>query len=349
MDILNGSGRSGLAAYCDLRSDAGPIHARVAADLGAKLLAGESFPFYQTATPALLRVWISLESPDIPVLNDPRELSREHRSPEWEFLCGQVDAWPDLPPAQQLRVVKVLAKLAFWEVIVDLIAPGDDADAEFEVQRLRSQRDTALLHLDADDHRARAGIEAFGVRTATDATLPASVRLSAALNLVVSKARSSGGADAAEPWATLAESLLPQVPDEGEGLLLRSVCWRGISYVPHLRGDRETTRRRLDNAEDFAVRALAQASLSAQENMIPILQTRARAAWDCGDLDAAHNYYRRLADHDPLDPSGCLRLAEFLFRTDRAADARTVYLRAAALGTPDRSYALAQAARCAVL
>ncbi len=61
-----------LVAYSDLRSAAGPIHARIVADLGGRLLSGTPYPpTYRSVTPGLLRELISLDAPHIPYLEDP--------------------------------------------------------------------------------------------------------------------------------------------------------------------------------------------------------------------------------------------------------------------------------------
>ncbi|WP_327151905.1 hypothetical protein [Nocardia sp. NBC_01329] len=349
--LANGNTRaSRLAAYSDLCSDAGPIHARVAANLGVKLLADEPLPFHQVASPCLLRVLISLESPEIPFLNDPRELAAGRRSPQWEFLCEQVENWDGLSTRQQLRVVKVLAKLAFWEMIVALVAPGNHDASEYETRALASRRDAALLQLDPGDRDAATGVHDFTARTALDEHLPGTVRLGAAVNLVVHHALSGGQLADVERWAAVAEPLLGSIPVEGEGLLLHSCYWRGVSFVPYLKGDHDSVRWMLDMAEEAAVQACDEEcnpnSLPALENLHPLLETRGRAARDAGDLESAEHYYRRFVDHDPLDPKGCVRLADFLFGTGRKREARNEYLRAVELGVPMTTYATARAALC---
>ncbi|MFE4455896.1 tetratricopeptide repeat protein [Nocardia tengchongensis] len=342
-----------LAAYSDLHSDVGPIHARILADLGDRLRSDSPFPAYQSITPGPLRALISLDAPDVPYLEDPRHLAPQDRSESWSLLCDQVGDWDRLPRAQQLRVARVLTKLGFWQLVIDL-TPDDPAErGNSEARPLAFLHATALFRLDARDRTGITRMRDLAIAKAMDQELTTSARLSAALNVAVHYARAPGGIGEAKRWRGIAESMASSVQPNSLNLLLRSAYWRGLGLIQFIEGNHSEVALMMDRSEDFAHHAICEASgsesLAALENMNAVLETRARAAWTAGDLDSAERYFRRHIDHDRWDSKVHVRLADFLFRTGRVDEARDSYHHAAALGAPYTVYARAQLAQCLLI
>ncbi|MFE2865821.1 tetratricopeptide repeat protein [Embleya sp. NPDC059259] len=343
-----------LAAYHDMRSDYGPIHARATADLGRRLPTDHPLPAYQVSTPGPLRALISLDAPEIAFLEDPRDCPPEGRSDPWSFLCEQLDHWAGLGSTRQLRVARVLARLGFWQLLTEIVDPLDGDPSNLEVCRLAQVRDSAFLRIGVDPTGAATRIRESTTRLTDDETLPASTRIGAAINLLVGHARAASEIAAVDHWGRRATALFEATDPARLSAILRSAYWRGLSFVPFLHGDHGSTRDMLDAAEENAVTAVAASAdpgqvegIPAAENMHLLLETRGRAAWESGDIDAAERYYRALVAHDELDAKVHVRLADLLARTDRVAEARECYLRSAHLGAPHTLYARTQVARLA--
>ncbi|WP_280247857.1 tetratricopeptide repeat protein [Nocardia abscessus] len=332
-----------LAAYSDLCSDTGPIHARVAADFGTRLQTGAEIPANQAMPPLHLRASITLDEPSVPYLEDPRRLPTGERSGPWQILCRFIDEWYLLGPAQQLRVARVVAKLAFWKFLAELIQPDDLASRTSEALALSYLRVFARCQLDPQDIQSATQLAEIGTIRATNDQLPLETRLAAAVNLTVHYVRKQRDDAEVRKWSAYAERLWSSPDADRLPWILKSAYWRGVSFIPYRTGDHKSTAQMLDRAEDCAVEALEQATdgdrIIALENFHPLLETRGRAAWDAGDLVMAEKYYQRLVDHDPLDSKAHIRLADFFRETGRNPEARKQYLEAAGLGAPCSLYA----------
>lgn len=335
-----------LAAYFDLCSTGGPLHAQCVADAGRHLLAGDPIPAYQTVPLRLLREALRAECPAEPHPERPEDLPEDLRSAPWRYLCALLERWPALPREDRVRVAAVLAKLGFWQTIADRIPLGDHPDAP----QLAYLRHVAEGRLSATPEAA-AGPAYAGTLRATEAIAfdehaDPVARHGAAAHAIVLYAKLNRRADMRRA-AHLVEHL-----DHHDHLspLNRSIAWRAVAFVPFFAGDHTEVDRQLRLAEAYATEALTGAvdRLPARENMLPVLETSGRSAKARGDKPAAERYYRRMAEWDPLDPKGHLRLADFLKAERRIEPALAAYRTAAHLGAPYASYAFQQVARCLI-
>ncbi|MEU7632963.1 tetratricopeptide repeat protein [Nocardia sp. NPDC049220] len=332
-----------LAAYSDLCSDTGPIHARVAAEFGTRLQTGAEIPANQAMPPLHLRASITLDEPSVPYLEDPCLLPIDKRTGPWQILCRLIDEWYSLGPAQQLRVARVLAKLAFWNFLAELIQPHDLAGQTSEALALSYLRVFSRCQLDPQDTDSAMQLAEIGMARATNEQLPLETRLASAVNLTVHYVRRRQDDAEVRKWSTYAERLWSSPDADSLPWVLKSAYWRGVSFIPYRTGDHKSAAEMLDRAEESAVEALEQSTdddrIFAVENFHPLFETRGRAAWDAGDLVKAESYYRRLVDHDPWDSKAHIRLADFLRGTGRNSEARKQYVEAAGLGAPCTLYA----------
>jgi HEXXH motif-containing protein len=332
-----------LGSYFDLHSDAGPLHARIAADLGNRLLSGRPISAYQTVLPARLRMSISQDCPDLPVLSDPRELPTRQRTPQWSFLCVQLERWDKLGPAEQLRVARVLARLGFWKSVASLPVRHGTPSGGLDQRRLAYLHCTALLNT----HSAEPGIgqEAYRIQAslAEDPGLPFQARLSAAVNVTVVHARFGRDLVQSARWKRLAETLVKEAPPGDISDLLMSAYWRGVSLVPFFEQRHDLVADMLDEAEWLARRAAAEPArdqwLLAAENLHLVLEARAWAADSANDEEAALRYYRELLKLDPLDSKGFVRIGDFYRMHGKYESATRAYEKAAILGAPYTAHA----------
>ncbi|MGW4330997.1 tetratricopeptide repeat protein [Nocardia sp. NPDC004573] len=332
-----------LAAYSDLCTDAGPIHARVAADFGARLQTGIQIPANQAMPPLHLRASIALDEPGVPYLEDPRELPIDERSGPWNVMCDLIDDWCSLEPTQQLGIARVLAKLAFWKFLAELPQPDELACRTSEGLALSYLCAFARCQLDPSDIGAVQQIAEIGIARATNEQFPLETRLASAVNLTVHYVRRQRDEAEVHVWSSYARKLWSASDAEGLPWVLKSAYWRGISFIPFRAGDHKSVAEMLDRAEECAVEAMEKSTdddrIIAVENFHPLFETRGRAAWDAGDLRMAEKYYRKLVDHDSLDSKARIRLADFLRETGRDSEARDQYLEASRLGAPCTIYA----------
>jgi hypothetical protein len=347
--------RSGtlLASYFDLHSADGPLHARSVADVGRKLCSDEPIPAYQSTTLSALRRSIELDAPDLPKVDDPRQMDPSLRTEEWAYLCNRLDAWGTLDGVHRLRVAQVLYKLGFWYTVVSLDMGEADKRLKDDRWRLVRLQECALMKMSGEDEVTvpPRTYEIFA-KLARDENSPVPSRISAAVNLVVHHARSDRSEADIRLWGTLAETLVDEASPGTLSPLLVSAYWRGISFVPFFRDDHAEVHRMLDEAEAIGAQGVAELGddrqLLALENMRLVFMTRARAATAAGDAESAERYHRLLVELDPLDSHGHVLLADFLLEDGRLDAARSHYLEAAELGAPHTGYARTRAAYCAL-
>jgi tetratricopeptide (TPR) repeat protein len=334
-----------LQVYLDLSVDSGPIHARAAYAAATRMVDGSPADRYQINTPSFLRAALANEIGDRRHdVRDPRELPAALRSDRFELLCRSVDGWAGLSTQRQVTVATVLNKLGLWDALGAVVKPAAGAD------ECTTRDQAALLTFWANAEFKRGGAEGdVFAELSANRRLPVPVRIDAAINQIVHLVRIRAGAAEMQESSKTARALMDTLDDADRSPLRHSIYLRGLSFVPYLGGDAATAHAMLDEAEQSAETALdtpAVPRLLAEENLHPLLETRAKEAEWSGDLDLAEHRYRRLAGHDPYDAKTWVRLGDFLHRHGRAADARPAYLEAATLGAPFTAYALTQAARC---
>jgi hypothetical protein len=336
-----------LAAYFDLHSDQGPIHARVVGDTGRRFLAGAPLRSYQCHPPALLRRCLAVDIEKTGDIRDPLDIVPEDRSPEWTHLCDRVAGWEQLDVPDRLAVAQVLDRLGFWARLISLMPDGEDPGESGCHAQLAHLRRVALNRLCGEDLSTDADTYSHMAAVAADVSRPGNARLTAFTNLVVHHGRSDHDVASMQRWY---DASLPVLADGADavGPLLLSFYWRGMSFIPFFRKDWDGARAILDDAEAYAQQALTEATaddrLAALDNLFPLLETRGRAAAAIGDPAAAERYYRALVDLDPVDSRTHLKLAEFFKRSRRYPEARCSYERAMVLGAPCTVYARSQLA-----
>ncbi|MDQ0941144.1 hypothetical protein [Streptomyces sp. V1I1] len=337
-----------LAAYFDLETDQGPLHARAVADIGRRYLAGRLLPPYQVVTSGNFRQSLAVAFPRWAHVHDPRGLPEPSRSAAWALLCQELNDWDSLEDSRCLSVAKVLARLGFWHTLAGL-APARNGDPESLVHvRLEILHYTAAQVTRGMAPNLAARTTELLVRVAENHRFPANARLSAAINLLVKHARSDRTMSEMLHWQNAAERLMGDPPEGGFSALMLSACWRGMSFVPFFLSDHSEVRRQLDLSEHYARLESADSVQGAYlhpENLRFVLISQSKAAEAAGDRRTAELYLRKVVRLDPLDTASHVLLADNLVISDRLALARRSYRTAAGLGGPYASYAAAQMAR----
>lgn len=347
--------REVLKSYFDLESEAGPLHAQSVADVGRRLMADQPIPVYQISTLGLLRQALEAETPQGLNPTSPHGIPAADRSRAWQHLCDLIDQWSALSAEQRSRVVTVLAKLGFWQTIIDLVPEGNGSNLdELRGAYFRCNAQAQLAGAAGETQQAaHAFLKARSVMEAiaTTDSLSASVRYGAAAHLVVLHAKGGQALPEMRKWRDLADSIAAGAGGPMEPLHV-SVYWRGISFIPYFEGDHGQVREMLALAESLGREALAQADadqrLPATENLHPVMETRGRAAKAAGDLEEAEGFYRGMVALDSLDAKAHVRLGDFLVGEKRIAEARDSYRTSASLGAPYSAYAFAQEARSSI-
>lgn len=337
-----------LAAYHDLDSGHGPLHARAVADTGRRYLAGLPLPPYQSFPPASFRTALDAEAAERAVaVRDPREHPADCRSAAWQRLCSELDDWQRLDATRQLAVATVLARLGFWITLAGLPVPGGTSG---DALRLAQWHCVARRLTAGDDHTVTGRLRRLLRAQAEDDDLPLPLRLGAAVGLVVEHARSDASVAAMTHWQSVAQALVTRAPWGTYSDILLSAYWRGVSFVPFHQDDHDQVGRMLDASERLARAALRAAGpergLLARENLRLVLLTRARAAQSRGRREETGEYLRAAVRADPQDPATQVRLADFLVLVGRLHEAAGHYRRAAELGAPCTRYAREQMSNC---
>jgi hypothetical protein len=339
------------AAYFDLHSVHGPIHARVASDMGRRLRTGEDIPPYQVVTSSLFRRALAIDHPGTPMIDDPREVPPAGRTAEWQSVCDRLTGAAALDGFERLRLARVLLKLGFWNTICELAeSPKDPPDVAWRISFMKHMATEKMRLKDA--YSVPPGAYELLCATALDRRHPVRARLGTAINLMVHHARFERSHSAFAYWSEIARDLAQSMDMTGANLVLYSTYWRAASFVPYLQGDVAGTFSMLDQAEAAALAAMTDDAMSGRnlfpiENLAIVWMTRARTAALVRDTSQADVYFRRCIDLDALDSVTNVAFADYLFDLGRVTEASAFYTTAARLGAPATRYAANRVQLCA--
>lgn len=347
-----------LRPYLDLGGDGGPVHARATASLGGTLL-DDGVPErpFQGNTHSELRPRL-LDEVARPAydVDWPADLPDDLRSPGWEALVEGVASWAAAPPLRRLKVVGLLNRLGLWHATLRLVPAPSEADLAHDDQVAALALPRVVAAFKVGGAAVRDDVERTFAALATRAGGPPSLRLSAAVNLVVHHAKLGGDPIAVARWAEVAAGARAAVDAAGTGpgagtgfhAIAASAYLRGVSYVPFLDGRPQEAAAMLDDAEALAREALADpaARLHAEENLHAVLETRSKEALAARELDLALQRATALTDHDPLDAKVWLQRGDVEAAAGSTASALGSYRRAARLGAPATGAAWRKAGTC---
>lgn len=272
----------------------------------------------------------------------PRELPDQLRTDRWQYLVECIEAYPDLCPEQQIRLVTLLARLGFYHLIIDLIPPdiNDRISQDTYSARMAAKRCIAV-------HKLTPGKQIY-VDILREIALSAPgdhhVRLLAATALIVFFGRKRSDIEDIRYWVKIAENeywcLEPGT--DWRDSVYASMYWRAVAFEPFNSGDRQATAEYLDQAEHYAYAVSANSEIQKivrDENIHPLLETRRKEALWLRNLDLAYERARALVEHDPFDPKVHIQMGDVLLTRDDPIQALKAYRQAVFLGTPYTPFA----------
>jgi tetratricopeptide (TPR) repeat protein len=271
-------------------------------------------------------------------------------------VCDALDHWPELTTDQQCRLVLILHALCFYLLISSTIPEmpkteiiGDADCAELAYRRASARYVLGLPDRVADYVTADLS-ELETIATITPRDHP--VALSAALQVLVHKAKVSAPVDELAAWRRHSERILEAALTKGDDFtcaLRLSRFYRAAAFVPQRHGDRSEVVRIMDLAERHA-RSMVPADESQEllylENLYPVIESRTKEALWLGDLDVALARAHSLIDLDPYDSRAWLELGQVRLQRNEYAPAAEAYAVAAMLGPPSSAIGRHMAGLC---
>jgi hypothetical protein len=283
----------------------------------------------------------------------PAHLPDVLRTPAWDQLCYWIAGFGRSDLRRQYLIGKLLFRLGFRTVVMELMPDRPVADLreplEFYHYRLREM----ARYTDSVGGRVR--VEPSGAFAMVDhPACPLHLKLTGATFAVVYTARGTKSVADAARWRDRAQEYLDAVLDSDEftpfeKTMLESRFYRGVGFVPFMRGDRAGTVADMERAEELA-RAVpagdAWEEYLRRENLHACLESRSKEAFGLGDIPRGHRRTEAFLALDPHDPKSQIELAESLTKQRRFAEAGEAYLRAARLGPLGTALAYAMAGEC---
>lgn len=287
-------------------------------------------------------------------VDDPRELPGDRRTPEWGELCELVDDFARMDDQVRVRVVRVLIDLAFHALVVRLVPEFDVPTVEGDPTkaRLLGLRGFARYMLMQGEWQRYEPSEFVSLLSAR--SIPHPVRFAAANILLIYHARVTRNIGMVRSCREQMEQSLHHLssPHSFAADMYTSRFYRAASYLPFLAGHRAQVTFEMQKAEDLARDLLGRATsgaerIVAEENIHPVLESRAREAQWLGDRDLAYTRIKELRDViDPWDAKVRLEHAELLAAHGEWQAAAKEFVAAAELGPPGTAIAWTMAGEC---
>ena len=313
----------------------------------------EALPRFNSLVPTGRRAKIALvaRAADVTVAQvAPDEVPVDERNERWAGLCEAVARHETLPLPVRERLVWLLHRLCFHELIGTMArhaAPTGDADVRAALL-VTNTLAAASLALERGSHIFARLFKAL-LPSLPEGSLAAAT---ASYHLVLEHAKvrpdAALAAGAVQTHHRLVERAAARLPSFEAGLLW-SRFHRVRAFLPMLNGDLRGMVDDMDRAELLA-RGLAPASEAerhvAAEILWPVLESRVREAQVLGDPALVERRARRLVAAAPLEARAWLHLGEALTSVERYGDATVVYREAHRLGPPASEIALFSLGQC---
>ena len=344
------------AAYFDLGQSRSPcLYARLPS-FAFEFAAADQHPRLdvQRVMPPAFRTNLLREAglPQFAV-SHPAELPMPLRTPEWEMLCEWLADFAGLDLRRQYLVCKVLFRLGLRKLIFELLPerPVASLSEPYEFYQYR-WRDLARY---AASVGGRAPVRPTATFDMVDNPgCPLHLKLTASTFGVVFAARETRSLDDAVHWRARAKEYLDEVLASDdftafEKGMLESRFYRGVGFVPFMRGDAAGTIADMDRAEELARSVPANSEweqLLKRENLHACIQSRAKEAFGLGQQELGHRRTEEYLALDPYDPKSHRELADSLAKQGRHLEAADEYLRSARLGPMGTAMGYAFAGQC---
>lgn len=284
----------------------------------------------------------------------PAELDPLARSDDWRELIALVDNFARLAEPKRATVLATLMSLGFFELVTELspMPAAEDVRARDSATAIAGTVAASRLILGLEGLRPYTLDDHIVV--ARNARPGSQARFDAALNLVVQCGKWLKDPAQTRYWREVAQKELDEQvalhgSDSFTANLLTSRFYRGVSYLPFLENDRVAVVREMELCERCAhdmTPGSAREELLKRENMIPMLQSRAKEARWLGDLALAKARLQEACEIDPVDAVRWIELGEVLLDCGDFAQAANCYVRGASFAPPGASLAWFMAGEC---
>jgi tetratricopeptide (TPR) repeat protein len=317
-----------------------PLHAATAEQAYAELNTEMPETPFQLHVPRGLRGIVARQArrPEL-AADEPSRLAKPYWTDRWAHLVDLRERAASLGHEQRMRLGTLLCALNFDQAALDVLPEIAVQDAgTSRLAAAAAMKRAHVIKRATGDAEARETDKAILSAIADSACLGPETRLGAALTMVVLSAREARDVEAVRRWRAVADQHLRQLSgDNWRHLLLTSMYWRAVSFLPFLLNDHRTVRDELDRAEQ-AARDMPDGNaaelLARRQNLHPLLETRARAAAAAGDGDMAIGFAAEAAKNDPYDGKVHITLGDLLRRGSDGQAAVAAYQRAVDLGAP---------------
>ncbi|WP_117213701.1 tetratricopeptide repeat protein [Allorhizocola rhizosphaerae] len=283
----------------------------------------------------------------------PAQVPERLRTPRWARLCEWVDGYRDADPHRQYQTSHVLFRLGFRELLLEL-APRRTVASLREPIEFYHQAWIDMARY-AGSVGGRNPVPPKDIFEMVDHPMcPLHLRLTGAVAGVVFAARGTKSLQDATRWRDRAQEFLDTVlADDGftefEKVMLESRFYRGVGFVPFMRGDKAGTVEDMRRAEELARAVPATTEWEEflkRENLHACLESRSKEAFGLRDVPLGIERTLEFLSLDPYDPKSHIELAEALSKQERFAEAGESYLRAARLGPLGTAIGYAMAGEC---
>ena len=282
----------------------------------------------------------------------PVETPIAKQTERWTRLCEGVEHAADLSQEDFDRLLWLLHKLCFHQVIVSLakLPRGDEGSSEVFASITYT---VALAHYVIQVERSGA-YDATPFERLLESSPPGTMAcVHATYQLAVHEAKGRKDLPVLE---RLLKRHLKEIRLASHTISVFQVNWlisryyRVWAFLPQLRGDYQEMTWAMDEAEKIASSLPCpdqEHELCRRELMWPVAESRVKEAYALQDLHRANACAQRLVEMAPLQSRGHFQLGTTLLDLERFLEARRVFERAAELGPPTTEVALFYAAQCA--
>lgn len=283
----------------------------------------------------------------------PLEIQPSLRNERMNLLCKYLDSWKELNKQDQANLLKLLSSLGFYQLIINLTDNYDASKLSIfdELSSYISFIRTSAKYVMSLDYKTPYSLEDFKI-LALNSPESTIVRFNSTLHMVVQSARFNKDGDSVVYWAKKAKDSLNRLQkyiSPFEQQLLLSRFYRGVSFAPMLKGDKDELIYEMNEAEKLA-RGLRYTSnlekVLYYENLHPLLESRSKEALWLDDLDLAEERSREVYTIDPLDPKASIELGQILIKKHKIEEALECYRRATHIGPPGTAIAWFMAGQC---
>lgn len=281
-------------------------------------------------------------------VDEPEDLPEDLRTDRWDQMCRHLVAFETLEKEAATRLLWLVSKLCFYELVVALTAPSAlHADDRPDAAYLYAWSRYRMWLDDGCDDYSLAEFEQIAVRAPVGFA-----KIDAAYQMVVQNAKFAGSLDECVRWQKAHRNALDAVGGvvgEFAHAVLESRFWRVGAFVPQMQRDAAGVADQMARAVDIA-RALPRRSgperVAADEILYPALESRMKEHVWLGDLDSALEFATEYVALSPLDARGWMHQGDVLSETEEFEAALGAYRQAARFAPPGAEIALFMAGQC---